>query len=238
MRKGVDWRSSNTRVATVTDGVVTGLAAGTSTITATAQDGTGRSARINISVGTAVRSIDLVSATGGTQVAAGRSLQLTANVQPTNASNRKVIWSSSDPALATVASTSGKVTARAGKTGTVIITATAADGSGVTNQLTLSLVPATASVVITPGPQYTVDLNNEKTVQFSSVCLPEQAMQNVVWRTNSSAFTIDQNGLATASRKGSYIVRERDNPIGYVEELVELTADVRSDETVDLSATN
>ena len=56
----------------------------------------------------------------------------------------------------------------------------------------------------------------------------------------AGSMTTDQKGVAVspALRKGSYIVRERGNPVGYVSELVELNAVVRSDETSDLHATN
>ena len=48
--KNVTWTSNNTGVATVNNGVVTGISAGTATITATAADGSGKSATCNITV--------------------------------------------------------------------------------------------------------------------------------------------------------------------------------------------
>ncbi len=57
----------------------------------------------------------------------GKSLQLVATVTPTNATNKAVVWKSSNTKVATVSST-GKVTAKAA--GTVAITCTAKDGSG------------------------------------------------------------------------------------------------------------
>ena len=52
--------------------------------------------------------------------------------------------------------------------------------------------------------------------------------------------TTDETGFALSSplHKGRYTVREHDNPTGYIAELVEMQAEVRSDETTDLSATN
>ena len=48
--KNVTWASSDTDKATVSGGVVTGVAAGTATITATAQDGSGVSGTKEITV--------------------------------------------------------------------------------------------------------------------------------------------------------------------------------------------
>ncbi|MBQ3484619.1 MAG: hypothetical protein IJA77_03835, partial [Clostridia bacterium] len=52
--------------------------------------------------------------------------------------------------------------------------------------------------------------------------------------------TTDESGYAvsTALPKGNYTVREHENPVGYVAELVELPAVVHSDETTDLAVTN
>ena len=52
--------------------------------------------------------------------------------------------------------------------------------------------------------------------------------------------TTNADGVAVSEplRKGRYIVREHDNPTGYVSELVELNAAVESDKTTYLSAEN
>lgn len=60
------------------------------------------------------------------ELTAGETLQLTATVQPDNATDRTVTWTSSDPAVATV-DANGVVTAHTN--GIAIITATAANGA-------------------------------------------------------------------------------------------------------------
>lgn len=56
----------------------------------------------------------------------GKTFTLVANVCPENATNKSVIWSSSDESVATVGTYTGKVTAK--KAGTTTITATTVDG--------------------------------------------------------------------------------------------------------------
>ena len=72
----------------------------------------------------------------------GETVTLTAAVEPSNATNGNVIWTSSDPAAAAVSN--GVVTAV--KEGAAVITATAADGSGVSASCTVTVTAA-----VTPG---------------------------------------------------------------------------------------
>ncbi len=121
----VKWNSSDETVATVNDGVVTGVKAGTAIITATVGD---KSAECNITVTDAplvtvpVTKITL-NKTSAT-VAKGKTLKLTATVLPANATNKNVTWKSSSPSVATVTKTG---TVKGIKAGTATITATAGD---------------------------------------------------------------------------------------------------------------
>ena len=82
----------------------------------------------------------------------GETLQLTATVSPTNATDKSVSWTSSNTNVATVSNT-GLVTAVAA--GTATITCTANDGSGVTATCSVTVVapvppPSTAALSIEP----------------------------------------------------------------------------------------
>ena len=88
----------------------------------------------NASATVAVTSISLDKATLELQV--GKTSQLTATVAPDNATDKTITWSSDKEAVATV-DANGLVTAKA--VGTVIITATAKDGSGVTDKCTVTV---------------------------------------------------------------------------------------------------
>ena len=120
-----DWKSSNEKVVTVENGVLTAVGLGNATVTATATDGSGKKASVKVVVSTLVRS---VTVTGSHYVGAGCSIQLKAEVGNIDAKNKAVNWSSQYPDIASV-DKNGKVTAVA-KEGSTIITAEAADGSG------------------------------------------------------------------------------------------------------------
>jgi uncharacterized protein YjdB len=121
---GVVWSSNNEAVATVnSSGVVTGISNGTATITATTSEGgfTANSIITVLPVPVTGVTLDYTTAIIGKTV----TKQLTATVNPSNADNKAVTWSSSNPAIATV-STTGLVTGIAA--GTAVITVTTVDG--------------------------------------------------------------------------------------------------------------
>ena len=122
--KKVSWKSSNSSVATVSGGKVTALKAGTATITVTTEDG-GKTATCEVKVVAktiAVTSISLDKTS--VELTEGDETTLAATVNPDNATNKNVIWKSSNSSVATVSG--GKVTAL--KAGTATITVSTEDG--------------------------------------------------------------------------------------------------------------
>jgi len=139
--KAISWKSSDSTIATVYNGEVTGVKAGEATITATAADGSGKYAQCVVTVSNEPVTGITISAEGDkTEVTVGEYLQLTATVAPDDATIQTLTWTSSDNTLATV-DTNGKVYAKA--PGNVTITAAATDESGVfdTYDITVKPVP-------------------------------------------------------------------------------------------------
>lgn len=130
----VTWTSSNESVATVdANGVVTAVAGGNCTITATAS-GSLQTATCSVSVTQMVTSIVLSQTEVGLDLNA--FVTLTATVLPENAANKNVVWSSSNENVAIIRN--GRVAPF--DCGTTIITCTAADGSGVKATCTVCVV--------------------------------------------------------------------------------------------------
>lgn len=131
----VTYQSSNTKVATVSSkGKITAKKSGTAKITITSQANTKKKVTINVKVGTPVTGISLNQTQATIQT--GGSLTLKATLKPKKPSNKTIIWSSSDPTVATV---SNKGVVKALKAGTTKITATAADGSGKSKSATITV---------------------------------------------------------------------------------------------------
>lgn len=124
--KKVEYKSDNSTIATVSQkGVIKAKSPGTATITVKAKDGSGTKAACKIKVCQYVTKLELTAAS--TTLDVGNAMQLRTSITPSNATNKKVKFTSSDTTIATV-SESGSV--RALRPGKVTITAKAADGSG------------------------------------------------------------------------------------------------------------
>ena len=122
--KKVTWTSSNTKVATVdANGKVTARGTGSTTIKANTAEGN-KSAACKVTVTAPVTGVKLDKTS--VTLEKGKIVTLTATINPANATNKKVTWTSSNAKIAAV-DTNGKVTAKAA--GTATITVTTADGS-------------------------------------------------------------------------------------------------------------
>ena len=126
------WKSSNTKVATVTQGGVVTLKKKTGgkkvTITATATDGSKKYASWKI---TSMKGIvKKIKITGSKPVKAGKKLKLKAKVTATKKANKKLLWISGNTKYATVNAKGIVTTKKSARGKTVKITAMATDGSG------------------------------------------------------------------------------------------------------------
>lgn len=214
----VKWSSSDKKIARVNkNGVVTGVKAGTATITATAGSGKNRkTASCKVTVKKAVR-VRKVSITAPTRnLTAGDQVKLKATVKPKKATTKKLQYSSSNKEVATVSS-KGLITAKSA--GTAKITAKATDGSGKKASLTILVAakPA-ASKPNTAKPEVKVSelkaesleitLNAGETRDLKISVSPADATNKKLEYTSSDedAVSVSQEGVITAKAQGSSVI--------------------------------
>jgi alpha-L-fucosidase 2 len=129
--KSVTWQSSDNAVATVdAGGLVTARSSGSAYIRVYTKDlGFTAACRVRVTLFIAVEKVTVVDIQqrDTSRIAVGKTLQLYANVEPYDATEQTVTWTSSDEEVATVDG-NGQVTTL--KAGTVRITATAGGKSG------------------------------------------------------------------------------------------------------------
>lgn len=129
------WSSSNSSVASVNNGVVTAKGNGTATITVSAN---GKSATCLVSVTDGKVKEISIDPTNKT-IGLNETVQFTATVLPNDADNKNITWSSSDPSVASINEDTGLLTSLG--YGSTTITATAKDGSNISNSTTLTVSP-------------------------------------------------------------------------------------------------
>ena len=205
----VNWKSSNVNIAAVSDDgsvIFTGNKFGTVTITAAAADGSKKLASCKFAVTRPVTGIVL---DGPENITAGKSGTFTYTVSPANAANQKVRWTVTEEGnitgLASVVN--GKVTVKAvwpeGKRLKLI--AEAADGSGVTAEKDINVIPQVSSVTVSvaDGTDAVIWSGGPSQLQLKADVSPAEAQQDVKWKSSASGIvSVDQNGLLTANKAG------------------------------------
>ena len=191
----VTWSSSNTAIATVdTNGRVTGVAAGTVTITASSLINSNIKGTFNVTV-TDQRSITLTPTT--VNLAAGNSQTITATVFAASLTDKSVVWSSGNTAVATV-DANGKVTGISAGTATIIAklnadnTVQAQATVTVTAALkpTITISDATASLTVGGTKNLTATVSNTSNT-------------SVTWASSNTAVATVANGVVTAKAAGT-----------------------------------
>ncbi|WP_052461595.1 Ig-like domain-containing protein, partial [Capnocytophaga canis] len=202
--KKITWTTTDKTIATVdANGKVTAITAGVVSITATTEDG-GKKASCRVTVEKNIVAVTNVSIQPESIVLAiGNQRQLSATVSPTNATNKKVTWTSADPSIATVTA-NGKVTGVA--SGTVYITATTEDGGKKAScKVTVESVIAVTNVSIQPE---TITLPVGDELQLTATVSPTNATnKKVTWTTaNAGIAKVDNHGKVTGVASGTVYI--------------------------------
>lgn len=157
--------------------------------------------------------VEGITIKGSSYVTAGKTIQMTAEISPSDATNKNVTWSVADGTGKATIDSNGVLTGVSG--GKVTVKAASKDGSKVsaTKEVTVS-----ATDVVVPVSQITVNSSsgvstitaNGGTLQMKVNVLPADASnQNVTWsvenRTGSA--NVDSNGLVTAISNGTVTVK-------------------------------
>ena len=135
----------------------------------------------------------------------GKSLQLVATVTPTNATNKAVVWKSSNTKVATVSST-GKVTAKA--VGAATITCTAKDGSGkkATCKITVK-APVVKVSKVTLNKTSASMIKGDNLTLKATVTPTNATNKAVVWKSsNTKVATVSSTGKVTAKAAGTVAI--------------------------------
>lgn len=193
----VTWSTSDSSVATVANGVITGVGCGNATITVTTDEG-GYTAQCIATVENHVTGVDINTVV--VYISSGGTYQLEETVSPSDACDKSVSWSSSDSSIVSVDST-GLVSGVT--TGSATVTVTTVDGGYSKGCAVTVNPPVHASSVTLSDSAITISENSRYTL--TATVLPSDAVdKSVTWTSsNSGVATVDSNGLVSGVTSGS-----------------------------------
>ena len=196
--QNVIWSSSNKAVASVKDGEVTAVSVGEATITAKSEDG-GKKATCVVTVNPKHIPVSAVSLDKKeVEMNPDDKVMLTATIAPENASNKSVLWSSSDESVATVKD--GEVTAL--KVGEAMITATSEDGGKKTTcKVVVNAKHIPVSSVALDKEEVSLIIENKVTL-MATVTPDNASNKTIVWISSDESVATVKDGEITALKVG------------------------------------
>lgn len=191
--KAVAWRSSNTKVATVSStGKLTAVAPGMATITCTAQDGSGKYATCKVTVKSNTEVSNITLSATATSIYINNHAYIKATTTP---AGKAVTYASSNTSVATVSS-KGVVTGKSA--GSAVITVKDSAGA----------VKKTITIRVTAAPGGYVNLSNTTaSVPVSKSFYLKSYTSGTTWTTSDpSVATISSQGYLLAKKEGVAII--------------------------------
>ena len=204
--KDVTWSTADETIATVSeDGRITGVKAGKTKITATSADVIGENEKaklfaFDVTVLQPVKSINLDKTS--VNIAKGSSQKLVPEVLPQDASNKKLVWKSSNESVATVSN--GSVSAKG--VGKATITCTSEDGSGASASCEVTVYQAVKSIKLLVKSDLSVTTG--KNVTIKAEAQPNDATNKKLRyeSENNWIASVDDNGVVTGKNTGSCVI--------------------------------
>ncbi len=214
--KTVVWSSTDPSVATVSNGVVTALSVGSATIVA-------KSGNVTAQCVVTVSPISVTSVSlnrSDLTLTPGESFTLTATLSPDDATDKTVVWSSTNPSVATVSN--GVVTALSVGSATIV-----AKSGNVTAQCIVTVSPISVTSISLNRSDLT--LTSGESFTLTATVSPDNATdKTVVWSSTDPSVASVSNGVVTALSVGSTTIIAK---IGNVKAQCDVTVERKKPQT-------
>lgn len=190
--KSLIWSSTDESVVTVDQfGNVKGVADGKATVVVASASNPSVYAEIPVTVKYRYIPVTKVKISPSTvSVVIGKSAVLNAVVTPSNATNKKVVWSTSDKKTVSV-DQSGNI--KGLKLGSAVITVTSEDNPKISASVTVTVTDVKVTKIVIPK---TITLKEGQSYTFDPEVLPVSATDK------SLSYSISNKKVATISKKG------------------------------------
>ena len=203
--KKLSWKSSDETVAVVdSDGTVTAKSPGEAIITSITDD-QGKTAACKVTVKARPVQVKSVSLSHNiVSLVEGDALKLDAFIEPTNATNKDVTWSSSDPSVAKVGQDGNVVAKAPGET--VITVKTDDQGKAASCHLIVEAREVPVNNV-TLSQRLLAIMEGDSAILVAKVAPADATNKNVSWvSSEESVASVDSTGTVTAVSPGEAII--------------------------------
>ncbi|MBQ8199475.1 MAG: Ig-like domain-containing protein [Lachnospiraceae bacterium] len=137
------------------------------------------------------------------KIAAGKKIKLSANVTPSNASNKAIKWMSSNKKYATVSSTGVVTVKKAGAGKTVKITATAQDGSGVKATYQIKIMKHKVTKVKLKASKSSVKAGKSVKIKATVKTNGKKVNKTLTWKSSNTKYaTVTSKGVVKTKKAG------------------------------------
>ena len=194
---GIIWTSSDPRIAMVdSNGKVTAISEGVALITATAADDSDVKAVCTVTV--SLKKVTSISLSQTSKIMkVGDSSTLSATIAPSDAEDKRVTWSSSNPSVVSVTASG---TIQALSKGTAIVTATTVDGS-FSASCTVK-VEGTVSSISLDKTMLRLEVGSNSTLKATTY--PDEALSsNISWTSSDASVVSVSGGYVYAYKVGT-----------------------------------
>ena len=200
--KTLVWSSSNTKVAEVDQyGEVTAVSPGTAYIYCKTKD-TGVSVKCKVTV-KEVKPTSISFSTKTIEVEYGEIVKLKPTIKPSNATDKTLKWSSSDPSVVKVSQAGNIKGLKAGKSAVITVTTNTGNFKA---QITVKVSPISVKKVALS--RTSVAISKGKTYQLDATVTPSNATNKTLTWTSSDpkVATVDKNGKVTTIKNGTTVI--------------------------------
>ena len=208
LEPGIQWTSSAPEIVSVdAEGNLVAVASGSCTITGKAVDTANEVAEVTLDVSVEVGVSEITLSETAITGYVGKSAKIAATVMPEDAANKKIVWTSSDETVATVAA-SGSI--KFLKPGEVTITCSAADGGGTSAQCVISSVQGIKKVTLDKKNVQLIlgaKASAAQTELTYTLTPKDTSFTDVTWvSSDETRATVDANGKVTALKAGEVTI--------------------------------
>ena len=197
--RNVTYKSSDESIATVSNGTVTGVNAGTATITIRTKNGHEETFEVTV-IESNLTSITLSPATLSFAVGDTTSQKINATLEPEDAMNRKIVWSSTDENVATV-NDKGEVTA-VGK-GTCTIKATSEKNASVYGSCSVTVSEVEVESISLDKETLTVGIRRTSETLVVTFTPANATNKTITWSSSSDSIATVSEGKVTGVAEGT-----------------------------------